>query len=196
MGSDDRFGRRGALVGFGLVATGAAAMLPRLAADGASGLGATEADARDPSAEPRVRPDTAEAHALHPADASARALFGSLQAGSVIEGARIEAVHAPRAGALPVVLTASDGSRFALELFRRDAASAPPLAQAGELALYLVNRGDGRRSTPEPVGLGARALARALEARLAEGAPIPDALTTFAERRALHPGGVFHVPLA
>lgn len=190
MSSENRLGRRGALLGIGLAATGAAAVLPRLAeGDVSTGRAPAPPD-------PEVRPDVAGAHDLRPADASTRALFGPLAEGTRVEGTRIEALHAPRAGALPVVLAAPDGTRFAVEVFRLDPSAPPPLAQAGGLALYLVNRGDGRTPTPEPVGLGVRALARALDARLASGASIPAALRTQAERASAHPGGVFHVPLA
>jgi hypothetical protein len=187
--SDDRVSRRGALVGIGLAAAGAASVVPRLA-EGAVGK---RPASREPEL-PRERPSPAEAHDLRPADDAVRALFGPLREGALVEGARIEVIHAVRAGAIPVVLSTAEGNRFAVEVFRLDLAS-PALAPAGPLAVYLVNRGDGRRSTPEPVGLGARALARALERRVAGGAPVPDALTTQRERSARHPAGIFHVPV-
>lgn len=187
-----RMGRRGALVGIGLAATGAAAVIPRLA-EGSTRTGAERE--HDDEALPQVRPSAAHAHDLREADEATRALFGPLREGSVLEGVRIESLHAARAGAIPVVLATLDGERFAVEIFRLDA-DRTPLAAAGPLALHLVNRGDGRRSTPEAVGLGVRALARALERRVSEGAPIPSALSTHAERIARHPGGIFHVPVA
>lgn len=192
MSSEARFGRRGALVGIGLAATGAAA-IPSLVQHG---VGPRRDVPRD-SGDPHERPDAASAHGLSAADDGVQALFGELREGRAIEGHwTIEARYGVRAGAIPVVMSSLDGSRFALEVFRADDGGPAPLARAGALALYLVNRGDGRSSTPEHAGLGVLALARALSARLAEGAPVPAALSTHAERRVRHPNGVFHVPLA
>ncbi len=87
------------------------------------------------------------------------------------------------------------GERFAVEIFRRGADGPPPVATAGSLALYLVNRGDGGSPTPELAGLGVMALARALEARLAAGAPIPPGLVTHRRRSTWEPEGFFDVPL-
>lgn len=140
--------------------------------------------------------DADAAHDLHPADPTVERLFGSLRPGTLLEGHwRIERLHGLRAGAIPVVLSARDGSRFAAEVFRADADGPTPVGDAGPLALYLVNRGDGDAATDEVAGLGVQALARALRGRLDEGAEVPDALVTHATRRRAHPAGVFHVPL-
>lgn len=189
--SDEKqFGRR-ALVGIGVAAAGAAAL-------GASQLGAQDTDRapRPSTSTPMGPPDALGAHGLGAPGADVLILFGALAPGAAI-GTHwtLDALYAVRAGGIPVVLRSRSGERFAVEVFLRDEA-APPLASAGSLALYLVNRGDGARASDEVAGLGVIALARALEARLAEGAPVPGALTTLPARRRAHPTGVFHVPVA
>lgn len=172
-------------MGAGLVAASAAG-LPALAAR-------SEVEA------PRIESARAtrdEAHGLVPADADVRALFGHVREGTQLEGSvRIEAIHGLRAGAVPVVMATADGLRYAVEIFRADADGPRPLAETGSLALLLSNRGDGRAATPETIARGVQALARALDARCADGAPLPAGLATHRERRRAHPTGVFHVPV-
>ncbi|HEY8430338.1 MAG TPA: hypothetical protein VIL20_18285 [Sandaracinaceae bacterium] len=126
-----------------------------------------------------------------------RALFGPLTDGAPLSTHwRIETVHAVRAGAVPVVLSTIYGARFAVEVFRADPDGPPPVGRAGALAVHLVNGGDGSSRTAELAGLGAMALARELERRLAAGASIPRGLTTYRERIAVDPDGIFDIPLA
>ncbi|GAB5549710.1 MAG: hypothetical protein RLO52_21570 [Sandaracinaceae bacterium] len=188
---NERLGRRDALLGI-------AATISTVAVAGASvgvGLGSARADDRaeaEASSPPPAQPDPL--HGLRQPDEAVRALFGDLR-GRVIEGHwRVEAVHAVRAGAIPVVLSIRTGARFAAEVFRWDASDPEPIGRAEGLALYLVNGGDGQTATDEMAGLGVRALGRALDARLAEGASIPQGLSTLGERSREHPGGAFHVP--
>lgn len=177
-------------MGAGLIAASAAAV-PAL------GLPARGAAARSEARAPELENlRSREAHGLVPADPEVLALFGPLREGTRLEGRfRIEAIHGLRAGAVPVVMSNSDGQRYAVEIFRADADGPRPLAEAGALALLLSNRGDGRAATPETIALGVQALARALDARCAEGAPLPSGLATHRERRSAHPTGVFHVPV-
>lgn len=189
-GVDKRLGRRGAVVGIGVAVAGVAVGLPR------EGSGqAREPGRPDEPADPTERPDALAAHALAEAGEDVRALFGALGEGADVGSHwRIEAIFALRAGAIPVVLSTRSGHRFAVEVFRA-AADPAPLATAGPLGVYVVNRGDGDEPTDEASGLGAIALARALEGRLAAGAPVPADLVTMPERRRRHPTGVFHVPV-
>jgi len=189
-GVDKRLGRRGAVVGLGVAVAGVAAGFPR---DG-SGQ-AREAEPPEAPADPTERPDPLQAHALREAGDAVRALFGELTDGADVGTHwRIESLYGLRGGAIPLVLATRSGHRFALEVFRASEDPAP-LATAGPLGVYVVNRGDGDVPTDEASGLGAIALARALEARLAAGAPVPDDLVTMTERRRRHPTGVFHVPV-
>lgn len=190
--SEKRFGRRGALMGLGAVATTAAAGLPSL--DGHAQPRVVDEPRPEPH-EPLERPDVARAHGLSEPDESVRDLFSRLEPGTVLEGHwRVERVYGLRAGAIPVVLSGG-GRRFAVELFRYDPSGPAPVGQAEPIAVHLSNRGDGDDPSDELAGLGAQALARALGARIAVGARAPEGLSTHAQRRAQHPTGIFHVPL-
>jgi hypothetical protein len=182
-----RFGRRHALVGIGATALGASVVGPRVLHEllGAEVAGPASAAPEHPIA------------SLLAPDASVRALFGPLREGrTLFRHWRIESVHAVRAGAIPVVMSARGGHRFAVEVFRDAADGPPPIARARGLALCLVNGGDGSARTHEAAGRGVMALGRALSARRAAGAPIPRGLLTHAERMAREPDGFFDVPLA
>lgn len=181
-----RFGRREALAGIGGLAIGGLVGVPALVV----GQRATA-----PEGSPQVasRPPWS---GLAPPGDDVRALFGPLRESSAISTHwRLEALHAPRAGAIPVVMSTLNGTRFAVEIFRYDPDGPRPIARAGDLALYLVNRGDGSSRTVEVFGLGVMALGRALEERLAAGAPIPNGLWTYLQRTARAPRGMFDVPL-
>lgn len=176
-----RFGRREALFGMGAAAVGAAVGVPRL-------LEVTAADPIGPIASEPATPHVA------PATDEVRALFGSLREGSAISTHwRLESVHAVRAGAIPVVMSTIYGGRFAVEIFREEAEGPNPIARARGLALHLHNNGDGSSRTAELNGLGVMALGRALEARRAEGAPLPAGLDTYRARTAREPHGVFDI---
>jgi len=108
---------------------------------------------------------------------------------------KIESIHDVQHGAIPVVLSDSRGTRFQVDVLRRDSAlepteREPAVAFAQGVALYLSNRGNGNKGTNEEHGLGVMALATALRTRAKRG-PVPAAVTTFAERRARHPLGAF-----
>lgn len=190
--SDEKqFGRRGALVGIGVAAAGIAGGLA------SQDLSAQDRPAPQPSTStPMGPPDAMGAHDLRAPTGEVLALFGALGPGAAIGSHwRLDALYAVRAGGIPVVLSTRNGERFGVEIFR--AGEGPsPLATAGGLALYLVNRGDGDRASDEAAGLGVIALGHALEARLAEGASVPGSLTTLDARRRSHPTGVFHIPVA
>lgn len=183
-------------MGLGAAATTAAAGLSTLGGGTARAETSLPDDGRPDPHEPQARPDPRRAHGLTEPGAEVRRLFAGLEAGAALEDHwRVERVYGVRAGAIPVVLSAVRGGRFAVEIFRHDEAGSDPIGIARPLALHLVNRGDGAASTDELAGLGVQALARALERRLAHGAAAPSTLLTHAERRARHPAGVFHVPV-
>lgn len=145
--------------------------------------------------ETEVRPDAAVAHGLSPADEGVRAFFGTIEPGVVLEGRwTVEAVHAPRMGGVPVVLS-DGGARFAVEVLRRDPEGPSPVARTARVDIFLSNRGDGSHRSDETNGLGAMALGRALAAREAGGAT-PPALMTHRERSSRHPVGIFTVPVS
>ena len=123
------------------------------------------------------------------------ALFGPIRPGSALDLWTVDAVYQVRAGAIPVVLATPNGVKFAVEIFRADP-DLPAIARAGELGLYLSNRGRGSDASNESHGLGLMALARALDARLAGGAPVPSGLGTLGDRLRDEPRGAFAVPLA
>ncbi|MCA9606957.1 MAG: hypothetical protein KC619_15225 [Myxococcales bacterium] len=190
--SDEKqFGRRGALVGIGVAAAGIAGALST------EDLAAQDRPAPQPSTStPMGPPDGLSAHGLSAPTDDVVALFGALGPGAAIGSHwRLDALYAVRAGGIPVILETRGGQRFGVEIFRAGDGPAP-LATAGDLALFLVNRGDGAQVSDEAAGLGVIALAHALEARLTEGAALPGSLTTLDARRRSHPTGVFHIPVA
>jgi hypothetical protein len=122
------------------------------------------------------------------------ALFGSLQPGSTIGRWTIAAIHDVHLGGIPVVLSTASGDRFQVDVVRRDCS---PGAVAGvgntaSLSVFLLNDGDGSLATREEHGLGAMALADALNHREAAGVELPR-LLTLAERQARFPRGVYSV---
>ncbi len=131
--------------------------------------------------------------AVHPLTSTAevRAFFGELWAGAALDRWRLVAVHDVSAGGVPVEMETADGRRFQVDVLRRDDAL-PGLANTRSLSLYLQNRGEGKRASDEEQGLGAMALAHALEAREASGAKVPR-LLTLGERNARFPQGAFAV---
>jgi hypothetical protein len=120
--------------------------------------------------------------------------FG-LRANEQIGRWTIVEVHAVRFGAVPVILEDSEGERFQVDVLQRDGRPDSPVGvgQTDTLAVYLSNRGDGDTATREEHGLGAIALAAALDGREAQ---MPEGLLTFAERAAMHPRAAYSVPLA
>ena len=119
------------------------------------------------------------------------AFFGPLAAGARVDRWTLVEIHDAASGGVPVVMATAGGERFQVDVLRRDD-RAPGVANTRSLALYLCNAGDGRAASDEEHGLGAMALARALDEREAAGAPVPK-LLTLAERNARFPRGAFSV---
>jgi hypothetical protein len=149
--------------------------------------------ARDLLPKPNPPSPTAVPHA----NGEVAALFGDLVAGVAIAGCTIVSVHAPVAGAIPVVLVTSSGKRFQLDVLRREIDPDAPRAVAGlagntSFEVSVCNGGNGDHATDEEQGLAARALAEALSKRVAQGAKAP-ALLTLREREARGSGGVLRL---
>lgn len=105
-------------------------------------------------------------------------------------------VHPIHLGAVPVVLSTSDGDTYQVDVLARDADGPQGVANTEQLSLFVVNSSrvddpDGRRATDEEQGLGAMTLAQSLTAE-----PVPQGLLTHRQRNEQHPDGAFAVPLA
>lgn len=183
---------------FFALAAGAAGMLTPLAGAALTNAvqrtsPATGASAGAAFAPAATRPATVNsaASAPLPADPAVQGLFGDLTPGQRLDRWSIVAVHAVRFGAIPVVLEGVDGSRFQVDVLRRDVAF-PGVGNTEGLSVFVANRGNGSIPTPEDEGLGAMALAQALHQREQAGATAP-ALLTLSERQVRFPGAPFGV---
>jgi hypothetical protein len=168
MSNGDRSGRRSFLSRVGVAAGAIAVVVPERAL------------ARETLGQLTGASETMAPFALRPAERIGR--------WTVVE------VHPVRFGAVPVILADGDGEQFQIDVLRRDGHPDAPVGvgQTDTLSVYLSNRGDGDTATREEHGLGALALAAALDRREAQ---IPDGLLTFAERAAMHPRAAYSVPL-
>jgi len=120
-----------------------------------------------------------------------KALFGTLSTGSRLGAYTVAAIYPVKLGGIPVVME-HEGSRFQVDVLRRDDAGPKPVGETPSLALFLVNKGDGSRPTDELPGLGAMALATALASSEAQGARPPE-LLSLKERIAKYPRGDYGV---
>jgi hypothetical protein len=105
---------------------------------------------------------------------------------------RVVAVHAVKMGAVPIILETRSGTRFQVDVLRRDG---PTRARRGisetrSHALYLANVGRGSTPTPEEHGLGVMWLAALLRAR--EHHVRPPTLLTLRDRLTRFPDGKFN----
>ncbi len=166
MSKDDRSGRRSFLSRVGVAAGAVAALAPRTAL--AERVGSLASESRGPL---------------------------GLAVSQRVGRWTIVAIHPVRFGAIPVVLEGADGERFQLDVLRRDTRPDVPdgIGHTDTLSVYLSNRGNGGKVTHEEHGLGALALAKAID----DGqVTVPNDLLTFAQRHERHPGEAYSVPLA
>lgn len=121
------------------------------------------------------------------------ALFGGLNAGSKVGQWTIVAIHSVHLGAIPVILAAADGTKFQVDVFRRDtsAKAAKGVAETAKLAFFVSNKGSGSTRTDETQGLGAMALAAAIQ----KSGSAPANLLTLRERHLQFPGGGYALPV-
>jgi hypothetical protein len=132
-------------------------------------------------------PAGAEGAALDAA-APSDAPFADVRPGAKVGQCVVVRIGSVQHGVVPIVLRASDGGTFRVDILRHDDAT-PGIARAGSLALYLANGGSGGKQTDEEHGLAVMALARLLAAREASGKPVPR-LLTLRERSPLLAGDV------
>jgi hypothetical protein len=126
------------------------------------------------------------------AGAAVLALFGDLRPGTKIDRWTLVEIADVRAGCIPVLMAAPDGTRFQVDIAARDSDGPKPVAETNTLALYLVNGGGGTTSTIEEHGLGVMALAAALKQREQSGAVAPQ-LVKLRERKLRYPDTPFRV---
>lgn len=189
------FERRRLLSAFGVgaaaVATGAA-LAPLAKNQKAANKKVPAPVAQQSAAQPKP-PRFTELPAPPPAPGpEVAALLGDIAPGSRLDRWSVVAVYDVVLGAIPVVLATADGTRFQVDVVRRDPA-VPGLADTRHLSVLLSNHGDGAAPTVEEQGLGAMALAAALAAR-EESAPAVAGLLTRDERQQRFPRGVYAVP--
>lgn len=100
---------------------------------------------------------------------------------------RVEQVLPLVAGAVPVLMRTPEGKKFQVDLLRAEVDGPRAVAQAGGLALYLANGGEGDRPSTAVEEQGARALAQRLTHLAAErGEPAIPGLLTLSERLTAH----------
>jgi len=113
--------------------------------------------------------------------------LGSVRPGARFRDAEVEAVRPIRMGAVAILLRSADGTRFQLDLLRRDPGGVEGVATTPTLSLFVANRGDGATPTDEEQGLTAMAIADTLRR---EGTGV-GGLLTWRERRTRNPHGPF-----
>lgn len=139
---------------------------------------------------------TAEASAARTAapapDGMAHELGSILPPGQRFGQWRVVAVHAVKMGAVPIILETRSGTRFQVDVLRRDGATQARrgISETRRHALYLANVGRGSTPTQEDHGLGVMWLAALLRAR--EHHIQPPTLLTLRDRLSRFPDGKFN----
>lgn len=114
----------------------------------------------------------ARARLTVPADGEFVLLGHGIAAGTSVGHGTVEAVLARVAGAVPVVMRTPAGTRFQVDVLRRDPDGPAAVAETERLALYVANKGDGRTPTDEAQAHAARSLAKWLAERAADDAEL------------------------
>jgi hypothetical protein len=115
------------------------------------------------------------------ADRGSGALSTDVPAGTPLHTSALVRVLDERDGTLPIVIVDGQGAEFEVEVMRFDP-SAPGVARAGSLAVYMNNGGNGDIATHEEHGLAAMALAAEISRREAGGKAVAK-LVSLRERR-------------
>ena len=144
------------------------------------------------SAEPGRTADpvcTADADAT--VDGTAHELEEILPPGQRFGRWRVVAVHPVKLGAVPIVLSTWSGTRFQVDVLRRDGVTRARrgISETSRYALYLSNSGRGTTPTPEEHGLGVMWLAALLRTR--EHRVTAPPLLTLRDRLGRFPEGKF-----
>src|SRR5688572_19208544 len=143
-------GRRQALCIFAGIATAVA------------GVGLLEGTARadsSPQVAPVAETVTAEEAVRQTATANEMAMVDALIPRDLDVGKwSIEQVHAPRFGAIPVVMRTPNGDVFQVDVLRRESGVAG-VADTANFSVFIANRGDGSTATEEWQARGAKVLA-------------------------------------
>lgn len=104
-----------------------------------------------------------------------------------LDGYRVEQVMPAVAGAIPVLMRTPDGTRFQVDVMRRDEDGHAGVANTATYSLYLSNGGAGDRPSGAAEVRGAHLLAQRLTQIEAErGLPEARGLLTLSERLASH----------
>lgn len=157
---------------------------------GASGLALASVASRAVTADsPTVEKGAKESRdRSHPDEVRAQAVREFL--GELVPGARIGvftliAVDPMDRGGIPLTLSTPEGEAFGVDVLRHDpTAPSRGIGPSTVVSVFLRNGGNGRTSTDETKGLGAIALAEALELRVRAGAVPPLDMLTMSERAA------------
>lgn len=150
---------------------------------GSSGLalltiGARTASSSQPA--PLTSADTHDGDAPSPAVV---AFLGDIAPGAKLGDYEVAAVEPMHRGGIPIEMRASSGATFVADVLRHDPTELTrAIGVTSAVAVYLRNGGNGATATDEVAGLGAMALASALERRVREGASVPTDLLTMSER--------------
>jgi hypothetical protein len=121
-------------------------------------------------------------------------LLAPLKPGAQVYDWTVVAIHDVSMGAVPVILADKSGSKFQVDILRRDTKKGAPrsVADAHGLSLFLANNGNGQKASDESKGLGVVALATVLSRRANKA---PAGLLTWRERVALFPKGEYKLPV-
>lgn len=184
MPNDSKLGRRGFI--YGMSATAGLAATATVANVGTTGGPEGPTPQEGVADTTGARPGT---DLPMTAQSEVQALFGPLAQGGTLEAWQVVSVEGLRFGAIAVVMQATDGTQFQVDVLRRDDAGINALAATDDFELFLSNRGDGSSETLEAHGLGLMALGRFLSTR---ETAVPG-LLSHGERASRHPVGNYLV---
>jgi hypothetical protein len=178
-------GRRQALCTFAGIATAVAGV-------GLLGEGTARADSPSQVDAHVGETVTAEQALVQTATAAEMALVDALIPRDLDVGKwSIEQVHAPRFGAIPVVMRTPEGDAFQVDVLRRESGVAG-VADTTNFSVFIANRGNGSKATEEWQARGAKVLAHHIRRTERSGSPLPQ-LMSFSQRADQHPLGNYGV---
>ncbi len=194
---DTMIGRRQALCTFAGFAS-AVAGFSLLGIGTANAAGGEANDANDSNVDPSAHTETVTAdEASRQAESVARSeheramLDGLFPADLEMGKWSLDNVHAPRLGAIAVVMRTPVGEAFQVDVLRRDS-NVSGIAETKNFSLFVANSGNGSKATDEWQARGAMVLAHHLRRTEVSGVRLPE-LLTFAQRGSQHPLGDFGV---